>query len=166
MLLLHALLTASPPHPSTANCSVTWHTQPLDHFSFTETRTFEQRVFSYDAHWRRPTASTPAGPILFYCGNEASVELYVNATGWMWERAQDLGAMLVWAEHRYYGETQPLGAASSANASTLQWLSLERNELGEAGGWNAVESFMSERFCTSASPRAARCRRCCSGARK
>ena len=118
--------TALTPQPSTANCTVSWHTQPLDHFDYSDSRTFQQRVFSYDVHWRRPNSSAGAGPILFYCGNEASVELYVNATGWMWERAQELGALLVFAEHRYYGKTQPLGDASSANMSTLRWLTLEQ----------------------------------------
>lgn len=28
---------------------------------------------------------------------------YVNATGLMWENAPEFGAMLLWAEHRYYG---------------------------------------------------------------
>jgi len=106
--------------PGVPNCTLSWHTQPLDHFSYLEKRTFQQRVFTYDRHWRA------GGPILFYCGNEASVELYVNATGWMWERAASLGALLVFAEHRYYGETLPLGDASNTNASTLQWLSLEQ----------------------------------------
>ena len=115
-------LQAPPVRPSTANCSISYHTQPLDHFSYTENRTFAQRVFTHDSYWR------PGGPILFYCGNEASVELYVNATGWMWERAAAFGALLVWAEHRYYGKTQPFGSPSSGsgNASTLQWLTLEQ----------------------------------------
>ena len=117
---------APPVRPSTANCSVSYHTQPLDHFSYTDNRSFAQRVFTNDQHWR------PGGPILFYCGNEASVELYVNATGWMWERAEAFGALLVWAEHRYYGKTQPFGSAASSgassggNASTLRWLTLEQ----------------------------------------
>ena len=117
---------APPVRPSTANCSVSYHTQPLDHFSYTENRSFAQRVFTNDQHWR------PGGPILFYCGNEASVELYVNATGWMWERAAAFGALLVWAEHRYYGKTQPFGSAAPSgasgggNASTLRWLTLEQ----------------------------------------
>ena len=107
------------PHPGTANCSVDWHTQPLDHFSFTETRTFEQRVFSYVGYWRRPNAGSAAGPILFYCGNEASVELYVNATGWMWEHAEELGALLVFAEHRYYGESIPYAPGTKGCMSFL-----------------------------------------------
>ena len=122
---LHKEMAATT-RPSTANCSVSYHTQPLDHFSYTENRSFAQRVFTNDQHWR------PGGPILFYCGNEASVELYVNATGWMWERAAAFGALLVWAEHRYYGKTQPFGSAAPSgasgggNASTLRWLTLEQ----------------------------------------
>ena len=64
--------------------------------------------------------------MLFYTGNEASVELYVNATGLMWERAPELGARLVFAEHRYYGKSLPLGEASTANSSTLRWLTMEQ----------------------------------------
>ena len=125
--------TIPPVRPSTADCSVSYHKQPLDHFSYTENRSFAQRVFTNDQHWR------PGGPILFYCGNEASVELYVNATGWMWERAAAFGALLVWAEHRYYGKTQPFGSAASSgasgggNASTLRF----RAHLGSLI-WSAV----------------------------
>ena len=50
------------------------------------------------------------GPIFFYVGNEANVEKYVNATGLMWESARPFGAMLVWAEHRFYGESVPAEA--------------------------------------------------------
>ena len=46
-------------------------------------------------------------PIFFYTGNEANVELYLNATGLMWEHAESFGAVLVFAEHRYYGESKP-----------------------------------------------------------
>ena len=45
--------------------------------------------------------------LLFYFGNEDNVELYVNHTGLMWEAARPLGAALVFAEHRYYGQSKP-----------------------------------------------------------
>ena len=111
---------ASELHPGVANCTSKWHLQPLDHFDFAETRQWKQRYFTYDAYWK------PGGPTLFYTGNEASVELYVNATGLMWEHAPELGARLVFAEHRYYGLSLPLGAESTRNASTLRWLTMEQ----------------------------------------
>ena len=49
---------------------------------------------------------TPFTPPFF----KADVTLYVNATGLMWENAAELGALLVWAEHRFYGASTPEGA--------------------------------------------------------
>ena len=66
-------------------------------------------MFVSDAHFRNS-----GGVVLFYTGNEADVELYVNHTGLMWEHAERLGALLVWAEHRYYGQTQPCGGKDLA----------------------------------------------------
>jgi lysosomal Pro-X carboxypeptidase len=117
---LLARLGRVPAHPGVPNVTLHHFEQPLDHFDFGERRQWLQRYFTFDTHW------VPGGSILFYCGNEANVELYVNATGLMWERAAELGALLVFAEHRYYGESRPLGAASTANASTLRWLTMEQ----------------------------------------
>jgi len=47
------------------------------------------------------------GPILFYTGNESPVEVYINNTGLMWDLAPKLNALLVFAEHRYEGESFP-----------------------------------------------------------
>ncbi|KAL1524642.1 hypothetical protein AB1Y20_019529 [Prymnesium parvum] len=108
--------------PSTANCTVHWREVPLDHFNFQEPRTFRQRYFTYDGF-----CASSHSPILLYTGNEASVELYVNSTGWMWERGARLGALLVFAEHRYYGESLPFGGDAGAyDAAALRWLSLEQ----------------------------------------
>lgn len=92
--------------PSTANCETRFIEQRLDHFSFASNdATFRQRYFVC----KPPNAPKDfeAKAIFFYCGNEANVELYVNATGLMWENADSHSAVLVFAEHRFYGESLP-----------------------------------------------------------
>jgi pimeloyl-ACP methyl ester carboxylesterase len=51
------------------------------------------------------------------------VLLYLNATGLMWENAEHFGALLIFAEHRYYGESLPFGQDSR---KYMQWLSAEQ----------------------------------------
>jgi hypothetical protein len=71
-----------------------WFENRVDHFAaggFEER--FAQRYVVFDRFWHKP-----AGPIMFYTGNEADVGLYVNATGLMWEHAEELGAVLIFAE--------------------------------------------------------------------
>ncbi|KXZ49452.1 hypothetical protein GPECTOR_21g678 [Gonium pectorale] len=72
-----------------------------------------QRYFICDKYWGQSPGGA-RGPIFFYAGNEADVTVYVNATGLMWENAHDFGALIVFAEHRYYGKTQPFGPDSWA----------------------------------------------------
>lgn len=98
--------------PGMANCTQRTFEQRVDHFSWSAppagNGTFQQRwCFNADS-WNRAAG----GAIFFYAGNEADYTLYVNAVGLMWENAAARGALLVWAEHRYYGESLPFGAAS------------------------------------------------------
>lgn len=51
------------------------------------------------------------------------VLLYLNATGLMWENAEAFGAMLIFAEHRYYGESLPFGEHTYKH---MQWLTSEQ----------------------------------------
>ncbi|GFR48295.1 hypothetical protein Agub_g10174 [Astrephomene gubernaculifera] len=92
-----------------------WYTQRLDHFrqhpGGKEQPTFQQRYFICDRYWSQSPGGA-RGPIFFYAGNEADVTLYVNATGLIWENAERFGALILFAEHRYYGETQPFGPDS------------------------------------------------------
>ena len=109
-------------------CEERFRDAPLDHFSFaTFGETFRQRYFLCTHFSKRlynddndnddeqsrdrddgdsdaaDHAAAVDPPIFFYTGNEANVELYLNATGIMWESAQQFKAILVFAEHRYYG---------------------------------------------------------------
>ena len=100
--------------------NVTCHflTQPLDHFSAPagsrrrknygsnsgSGETFEERYCVFDGYAKD---SSTEGPIFFYTGNESPVEQYVNQTGLMWELAPKHDALVVFAEHRYQGESVP-----------------------------------------------------------
>ncbi|KAF0708736.1 hypothetical protein As57867_006218, partial [Aphanomyces stellatus] len=97
------------PRPNTSNCSLHWFDQRLDHFTTLNT-TYKQRYFVYDKFWaRQANGHKKDGPIFFYCGNEGDVTLYVNNTGLMWENAEAFGALVIFAEHRYFGESMPFG---------------------------------------------------------
>ena len=82
-------------------CEQRYRDARLDHFTWSSNSTFRQRYFVCDTHWQ------PGGAIFYYVGNEADVTLYLNNTGLMWELAPRHNALLVFAEHRYYGESKP-----------------------------------------------------------
>ena len=91
-----------------ASCKKQTFTQYLDHFGSgigpDDVRTFEQRYYICGKslyNWE------PNNPIFFYFGNEADVTAYIDYTGLMWEQAEHFDALLVFAEHRYYGESLP-----------------------------------------------------------
>ena len=95
------LLGSKGEKPSTNDCRWVIFEQPLSHFDPTNL-TFKQRVCIYDGY-----VDGDGGPIFFYPGNEAAVDLYVNNTGLMWELGKEMGALLVFAEHRYFGQSSP-----------------------------------------------------------
>ncbi|GAB4818072.1 hypothetical protein N2152v2_005118 [Parachlorella kessleri] len=98
--------------------------QPADHNDFSPgRRLWDQRYYLCDAFW--DAASSPAAPILFYAGNEGDVEGFVNNTGRMWELGREWGAMLVFAEHRYYGKSQPV-RGSGWDPVRFRYLSIDQ----------------------------------------
>eukprot|EP00050_Salpingoeca_kvevrii_P017699 m.67439 g.67439 ORF g.67439 m.67439 type:complete len:617 (-) comp7680_c0_seq1:23-1873(-) len=91
--------------PSSADCEWTRVEQPLDHFARglpSNAAPWQQRVCIM-----RRWATGPSPPILFYAGNESPVEEYVNNTGLMYDLAAKLEAFVVFAEHRFFGESIP-----------------------------------------------------------
>ena len=103
--------------PTSADCKELWFTQTLDHFNTNTSGTYQERYFVNDTFFNKNGGG--GGPILFYVGNEADVTLYVNATGLMWEHAEELGALLVFAEHRYYGASLVPGQGEDSGLSYL-----------------------------------------------
>ncbi|PKI33011.1 hypothetical protein CRG98_046593, partial [Punica granatum] len=105
---------------------VRYFEQPLDHFSFSaEAPTFRQRYLISSDHWAGPERMAP---IFLYCGNEGDIEWFAQNTGFVWEIAPKFGAMVLFPEHRYYGESLPFGSRDEANknSTTLKYLTAEQ----------------------------------------
>ncbi|KAL0489917.1 lysosomal Pro-X carboxypeptidase Prcp [Acrasis kona] len=97
-----------------------WFDQVLDHFNFATTpSTFKQRYLINDQHW------ISNGSIFFYCGNEGDIEMFYRNTGFMFDIAKQFNALIVFAEHRYYGQSLPFGN-ESFTPENIQYLTSQQ----------------------------------------
>jgi lysosomal Pro-X carboxypeptidase len=116
----------------------------MDHYRFRtnentgETNTFALRYFVNQQHWNNETKS---GPVLFYAGNEANIVQFINNSGFLFEAAAELRAMVVFAEHRYYGESIP-NTNNSANAISSSSSSSCRDDDSSFWDYLSVEQAM------------------------
>ncbi|GAB0089884.1 lysosomal Pro-X carboxypeptidase [Sergentomyia squamirostris] len=102
-----------------------WIEVPVDHFSFANNDTFKLRYLKNDSFAHDPQSAA----ILFYTGNEGDIELFAENTGFMWDIVQPenrLNAELIFAEHRYYGQSLPYGNKSYDSTKQLGYLSSEQ----------------------------------------
>eukprot|EP00358_Blepharisma_japonicum_P003426 CAMPEP_0202947184 /NCGR_PEP_ID=MMETSP1395-20130829/11055_1 /ASSEMBLY_ACC=CAM_ASM_000871 /TAXON_ID=5961 /ORGANISM="Blepharisma japonicum, Strain Stock R1072" /LENGTH=439 /DNA_ID=CAMNT_0049648271 /DNA_START=141 /DNA_END=1460 /DNA_ORIENTATION=+ len=82
--------------------------------------TFNMRYFTKTLYYLNGGSK---GPIFFYTGNEAPVESFMNNTGFIDYLAQSLNALVVYAEHRYFGKSLPFGGKSFTSPSYTKYLS-------------------------------------------
>ena len=75
----------------------------VDHFNYVNQDRYKQRYIISDDEW------CDGCPIFFYAGNEGDIFMFANNTGFMWENAKQFRAMVLFAEHRYYGQSLPYG---------------------------------------------------------
>lgn len=88
-----------------------FHKQKIDHFNHKDDRVWSQRFFiCKPEYWKESKAQ---GPILFHAGGDLNVENSVRQTGIMWENAKELGGLMVFAEHRYFGKSHPVEATTN-----------------------------------------------------
>lgn len=112
-LLALALVHADIPAPT-----ILFFNQTLDHFNFMNSQTFLQRYFVVDTFYKK------GGPCFFYTGNEGALEEFYYNTGFPFDNAPSFGALVVFAEHRFYGGSRPFGDTPTAQQFGL--LSVEQ----------------------------------------
>ncbi|KAI8518757.1 Dipeptidyl peptidase 2 [Branchiostoma belcheri] len=127
VLFVVALITVVCCSPTTLNPAdtpykVQYVEQYVDNFNFVSygQRTYKQRVLVSDTYWEKSK-----GPIFFYTGNEGPITAFWEASGFVKELAAKFKALLVFAEHRYYGESLPFGN-NSFTGENIGLLSVEQ----------------------------------------
>ncbi|KAL9377013.1 hypothetical protein Peur_031133 [Populus x canadensis] len=96
--------------------------QVLDHFTFQpkSSKIFYQKYLVNSHYWHR------GAPIFVYTGNEGDIEWFAANTGFLLDIAPKFRALLVFIEHRFYGESMPFGNKSYKSAETLGYLNSQQ----------------------------------------
>eukprot|EP00727_Mastigamoeba_balamuthi_P009647 m51a1_g5304 putative C-tail anchored protein, serine protease domain (545) ;mRNA; r:262506-265085 len=119
LLLVAALLAAAQP-PDVPAPQEKWFTQRLDHLNASDTRTFRQRYLLYTEEYRA------GGPLFFTAGGESDVYGGYRHNGLQFELAKQLHAMILYVEHRFYGESLPYGPVGSYVRGVIEKLTVEQ----------------------------------------
>ena len=116
-MLLFALAALAKCPPSVYPVEEHIFNATIDHFNYQPTKpaTFGLRYYVNREQW---AGAEKAGPVFFYAGNEADIFTFVNNSGFMFEAAKEFGAMVVFAEHRYYGNNARPWAVGTTSASS------------------------------------------------
>ncbi|XP_048773111.2 lysosomal Pro-X carboxypeptidase-like isoform X2 [Ostrea edulis] len=107
--------------PSEYNYKTEYFAQKVDHFGFHNKDSYQQRYLIADQFW-----DPNGGPIFFYTGNEGDITLFCNNTGFMWDIAPEFKALLIFAEHRYYGTSVPYGPTAFKDPTKMNYLTSEQ----------------------------------------
>ncbi|RWS18724.1 putative serine protease K12H4.7-like protein [Leptotrombidium deliense] len=79
-----------------------WMQQSLDHFNPADTRTWKQRYFVSDQHFK------PGGPVFLQLGGEGTADpVWLSEGQAATNFAKRYNAYSILLEHRYYGESHP-----------------------------------------------------------
>ncbi|XP_017103303.2 thymus-specific serine protease [Drosophila bipectinata] len=100
-----------------ANVEEKWITQKLDNFDDSNTATYQMRYLINDEF------QTEGSPIFIYLGGEWTIESSMVSAGHWYDLAQEHKGVLVYTEHRYYGQSVPTTTMSTEN---LQYLHVKQ----------------------------------------
>lgn len=99
------------------NYGTYYYNVSVDHFSYSTMDKFPLKYLANYTYFNKDN-----GTIFFYTGNEGTIEGFAEATGIMWDLAPMFNAALVFAEHRYYGESLPYANISYQDVAHLGYL--------------------------------------------
>jgi pimeloyl-ACP methyl ester carboxylesterase len=105
------------------NPQTKWFDATIDHFDNhgAGSPTYPMRYLVEDTYWDKEN-----GPIIFYAGNEGDVWTFFDNSGFMTTTlAETFGALVVFGEHRYFGESMPFGD-QSFERENLPYLTVEQ----------------------------------------
>ncbi|CAK9304726.1 unnamed protein product [Gordionus sp. m RMFG-2023] len=92
----------------------------VDHFNYTNNQKFNLRYLINDEYW-----DNKEGPLFLYTGNEGDIELFSDNTRFIWDLTYKFKALLIYAEHRYYGKSLPFGPNNSFIKENMIYLTSE-----------------------------------------
>lgn len=102
-----------------------WFDSVIDHYDGHGEggATYKMRYLVDDTYYNEES-----GPIIFYAGNEGDIWTFWDASGFMTTTlAEKYGAMVVFGEHRYFGESMPFGDDSfDTTNGNLNYLTVEQ----------------------------------------
>ncbi|KAK2991888.1 hypothetical protein RJ640_011577, partial [Escallonia rubra] len=92
------------------------------HFIFQpkSSKIFFQKYLTNDYYWHH------GAPTFVYTGDEGNIEWFVGNIGFMLDIAPKFQALLVFIEHRFYGESMSFGNDSHKSAKTLGCLNSQQ----------------------------------------
>ncbi|EDV98620.1 putative serine protease K12H4.7 [Drosophila grimshawi] len=94
-----------------------WITQPLDHFDESNEKTYQMRYLINDEF------QTEGSPIFIYLGGEWEVSPGMIEKGHWYDLAKEHKGLLIYTEHRYYGNSVP---TEKMTVDDLQYLHVKQ----------------------------------------
>ena len=119
------LLAVAASTPSSLPYQTLYFDQRLDHITYNPTLpTWSQRyLLNDDFFGSKPLSPSCPGPILLYTGNEGDITAFWSGNGFMIDvLAPKFGALLLFPEQRYYGDSIPTNDGRYEYLSTQQVL--------------------------------------------
>jgi len=87
---------------------------------------FDLRYIVDDQYWIADGMPIKAQPIFFYAGNEGDIWNFYKNSGFITTSlAKEYGALVVFGEHRYFGQSYPFDEDEAFNEDNIVHLTLE-----------------------------------------